>query len=119
MVQQVIMFLKGQSKSLLRRLTEEMEREAESQNFERAIELRERYRAIEQSLSEQKITSRRLENDDIIGMNCSKDICAFTVMKRRDGKIIGKNDYTVAIALGNVLEQFLLLSSISQASKFQ
>jgi len=108
-VHQVIMFLKGQKKSLLVRIADEMEREAESQNFERAIELRERYRAIEQLLSEQKITSRGLENDDIIGMNCSKDICAFTVMKRREGKIIGKNDYTVHIALGNVLEQFLLL----------
>jgi len=109
MVHQVIMFLKGQSKSLLGRIADEMEQEARNQNFERAIELRERYRAIEHLLSEQKITSRGLENDDIVGMNCSKDICAFTVMKRREGKIIGKNDYTVHITLGNVLEQFLLL----------
>jgi excinuclease ABC subunit C len=109
MVHQVIMFLRGHNRSLLRRIGDEMEREAESQNFERAIELRERYRAIEHLLSEQKITSTRLENDDIIGMNCSKDTCAFTVMKRREGKIIGKNDYTVHVTLGNVMEQFLLL----------
>jgi excinuclease ABC subunit C len=109
MVNQVVMFLKGQNSSLLGRIEEEMRLEAEKQNFERAIELRERYRAIEHLLSEQKITSRGLENDDIIGMSCSKDICAFTVMKRREGKIIGKNDYTVHITLGNVLEQFLLL----------
>jgi excinuclease ABC subunit C len=108
MVHQVVMFLKGQNKSLLGHIAEEMEQEAGKQNFERAIELRERYRAIEHLLSEQKITSRGHENDDIIGMNCSKDICAFTVMKRREGKIIGKNDYTVNVTLGNVLEQFLL-----------
>jgi excinuclease ABC subunit C len=109
MVHQVMMFLKGQNRSLLRRIGDEMEREAGNQNFERAIELRERYRAIEHLLSEQKITSTRPENDDVIGMNCSEDTCAFTVMKRREGKIIGKNDYTVHVALGNVMEQFLLL----------
>lgn len=109
MVHQVIMFLKGQNKSLLGRIADEMEQEADKRNFERAIELRERYRAIEHLLSEQKITSRGLENDDIIGMDCSKDTCAFTVMKRREGKIIGKNDFTAHITLGNALEQFLLL----------
>jgi excinuclease ABC subunit C len=111
MVRQVVLFLKGQSGSLLARLKEEMDQESERQNFERAIELRERYRAIEHLLSEQKITSLKGENEDILGVSFENHSYAFTVLKRRDGRIIGKNDYTVhdSAGFGDVLEQFLLL----------
>ncbi len=110
LVRQVVMFLKGQSTTLLERIRDEMEKEAERKNFEGAIELRERYRAIVHLLSEQKITTTRAENDDIIGMSSAEDLFAFTVLKRREGKIIGKYDYTVydSGGFGNVLEQFLL-----------
>ncbi len=109
MVAQVILFLKGQNKTLLERIKNDMETQARNQRFERAIELRERYKALTHLLSEQKITTENGGNEDIIGIAYGEDICAITVLKRRDGKIIGKNDYTVynSIGLGSVLDQFL------------
>ena len=111
MVRQVVLFLKGQSSTLLTRIREEMDQESERQNFERAIELRERLRAVQNLLSEQKITSVKGENEDVLGASFEGNSYAFTVLKRRDGKIIGKNDYTVhdSAGLGDVLEQFVLL----------
>jgi len=111
MVRQVVLFLKGQNTTLLERIKEEMEQEAQRQNFERAIELRERYRAVQHLLSEQKMTTPKGEDEDIIGASFEGDTYAFTVLKKRKGKIIGKNDYTVhdSAGLGDVLEQFLLL----------
>jgi excinuclease ABC subunit C len=86
-----------------------MEGQARNQRFERAIELRERHNALTHLLSEQKITTEAGGNEDIIGIAYGEDICTITVLKRRDGKIIGKNDYTIydAIGLGSVLEQFI------------
>jgi excinuclease ABC subunit C len=109
MVAQVTLFLKGQNKTLLGRIKNDMETQARNQRFERAIELRERYKALTHLLSEQKITTEAGGNEDIIGIAYGEDICAITVLKRRDGKIIGKNDYTVhdSIGLWSVLDQFL------------
>jgi excinuclease ABC subunit C len=111
MVRQVILFLRGQSSTLLEVVEEEMKNEARRQNYERAIELRERYRAIEHLLAEQKITTMAGENEDILGVSFEDNTYAFTVMRKRKGMIIGKNDYTVhdRVGLGDVLEQFLLL----------
>jgi excinuclease ABC subunit C len=109
MVAQVILFLKGHNNTLLERIKNDMEAQAKNQRFERAIELRERYKALTHLLSEQKITTEAGGNEDIMGIAYGEDICTITVLKRRDGKIIGKNDYTVydSIGLGSVLDQFL------------
>ncbi len=109
LVNQVILFLKGQQNHLLTHIKSEMQREAQSQRFENAIVLKERYYALMNLLREQKINTIKGENEDIIGIAQVMDTYNITVLNKRAGKIIGKRDYMVENSIGkkNVLEQFL------------
>lgn len=109
LVHQVVLFLKGQNTYLLNHLKREMEKEAKDQRFEQAISLRERYLALKKILEEQKMTTDRGENEDIIGLANWDETYSFVVLVKRDGKIIGKRDYRIKnwFSKGEVLEQFL------------
>jgi len=110
-VHQVILFLKGQNTTLLRHIKNEMKKEAKNKRYEQAIQLRERYEALKHLLEEQKITTNPAENEDIIGISHEGGMYTFTVLVKRNGKIIGKRDYTVKNGASSceVLEQFLSL----------
>ncbi|MFW6181025.1 MAG: excinuclease ABC subunit UvrC, partial [Spirochaetota bacterium] len=109
LVDQVILFLKGRSDVLLTRIRDEMERESGARNYEQALRLRERYRALERLTEEQKITTAGGEDEDIVGVAGQEGIWVVTVMSRRRGKITGKFDYTVRGGTDEqaVLEQFM------------
>ncbi|MBA7618409.1 UvrABC system protein C [subsurface metagenome] len=109
LVEQVILFLKGQNTQLLTQIKREMEKEAQNRKFEKAIQLRERYTALKTLLEDQKITTGRGENEDIFGIANINENFNVTVLIKREGKIIGKSDYTIKNRTGeeDVLEQFL------------
>ena len=109
LVEQAVLFLKGQNTQLLSYIKKEMEKDAHNLEFEKAIQLRERYTALKKILEDQKITTRGKENEDIFGIAHAGEISNVTVLIQRDGKIIGKSDFTVRNLSGNgdVLEQFL------------
>lgn len=109
LIDQVVLFLKGQNTRLLGAIRMEMLKAARERRYERAIQLRERYRAIKSVLDDQKITSMKGENEDIFGTAQAGETCCVTLLLRRDGKIVGKRDFVVEEALGeeHVLEQLL------------
>ncbi len=109
LVDQVILFLKGQNSQLLTYMKKEMLNEAQNRRFEQAIQLRERYNALKNLLEDQKITTSGGENEDIVGIANINDTYSITVLIKREGKIIGKRDYIIKNSIGNeeVLEQFL------------
>jgi excinuclease ABC subunit C len=111
LVDQVVLFLKGQNTQLLGAIKKEMLRESREKRFERAIQLRERYRAIRTVLDDQKITSMKGENEDIFGVAQAGEACCVTLLTRRDGKIVGKRDFVIEGGTGeeDVLDQFLSL----------
>jgi len=109
LVNQVVLFLKGQSDILLQELKKDMDREAQNQRFEKAIRLRDMYLAIKKIMEEQKITSIREENEDIIGIEEENNFFSVVVFIKRNGKIIGKKDYQISggTSRQDVLEQFI------------
>ena len=111
LVDQVVLFLKGRNADLLKNIKKEMLLESREKKFERAIQLRDRYNAVEAILGDQKITSLKGENEDIVGIAAAGDRCCVTVLSRRDGKIIGKRDFLLGSGTGeqDVVEQFLVL----------
>jgi len=94
-VDQVVLFLKGRSDQLLNHVKEEMKEASEQKNFERAIVLRERYRALVHLQSEQKITTPDDANEDFVGIGRGESIHVLTVLVKRKGSITGKRDFTL------------------------
>jgi excinuclease ABC subunit C len=109
LVEQAVLFLKGQSTQLLTHVKKEMLKSAQDRRFEQAINLRERYKALQNLLEDQKINTLRAENEDIFGIAAVNDTYNVTVLIKRDGKIIGKRDFTIRNSMDEkeVLEQFL------------
>jgi len=109
LVDQVILFLKGQNSQLLTRIKREMEEAAEKKNFEKAIYLRDRYTALNKILEDQKVSTGGGEDEDIFGIANSGDSYYVTILIKRDGKIIGKRDFAVENRSGeeDVLGHFL------------
>ncbi len=111
LVDQVVLFLKGQNQKLVSRIKRQMEYEAKNRKYEQAMQSRDRLRALEHLLEEQKMTTGAGENEDFIGIANGDDTCTVTVLVKRNGKMTGKRDYTIKQGNGlqQVLEQFLPL----------
>jgi excinuclease ABC subunit C len=109
LVHEVVLFLRGQHSELLNRLKEQMQQEADKKRFERALLLRERYHAIEDLLGEQKVTTPGKENEDIIGIAQHGHTYSIVLLKKRNGRIIGKEDWIVQSDMSQetALEEFL------------
>jgi len=109
LVEHVILFLEGNNKQLLRKLKKNIEQDAKNQKFEQAIKLRERYKALKNILEEQKITTLKNEDEDIIGLDNNDIKYTIVVLIKREGKIIGKKNYDIESEMGKdeVLGQFL------------
>ena len=109
LVNQAVLFLKGRKADVLKEIETEMGKEAKNLQFEKAIQLRERYMAIKNILKEQKVFSSSAENEDIMGIADEGNLCVITLIMKRSGKIIGKKSYTFEIEIGleEILEQFL------------
>jgi excinuclease ABC subunit C len=95
LVDQVILFLKGQNAQLLTWVKQEMEEAAEKRNFEKAIYLRDRYTALRKILEDQKVSTAGGENEDIFGIANSGDVYNVTILLKRNGAIVGKRDFVV------------------------
>ena len=111
MVDQVILFLKGKEKKLINIVKKEMEDASKRRNFEHAIELRDRLKALEAIMEEQKITSTNNESEDIIATCSDENITHASILIKRKGKIIGLKDFDYKTKLDEIesFEQFLEL----------
>ncbi|MBN2322341.1 MAG: excinuclease ABC subunit UvrC [Spirochaetes bacterium] len=109
LVHEVVLFLRGCNGELLNRLKEQMQQEASNKRFERALILRERYRALKDLLGEQKVTTPGMENEDIVGISRHGRTYSIVLLKKRSGRIIQKADWIVQSDMGpeTALEEFL------------
>lgn len=102
-------FLKGRGDKLLKQLKEDMDRFSRSMEFERAIQYREQIKAIENSMKTQ--VTEVLKNIDEDVFVCRKDgnILFLTILKIRDGKIIGINNLKIDVFIDDdiLVESFL------------
>ena len=90
MIDDVVAFLEGRTVEVRRRLRERMETASDSLDFERAAELRNAIRWLEQL--EQPAAVERVGggNADAVGFARDGDDAAVTVLRVRDGKLVGQ-----------------------------
>lgn len=93
MIEQVILFLEGKDKVLVNNLKTQMQRRAEALDFESAALLRDQIKRVERALERQRITSSKLEDQDVIGLARDESMAEIHVIFVRGGKVIGRKDF--------------------------
>ncbi len=93
MVDQMVRFLNGKTRDLIKILSREMQEFAEAQKFEEAARLRDRIQAIEHYTDAQKVVFHDLSDKDILAVASEEDHACGVVFKVRDGKMIGRQHF--------------------------
>ncbi|MGI6031046.1 MAG: excinuclease ABC subunit UvrC [Eubacteriales bacterium] len=109
----VIDFIEGDTKEILRQLQQRMEEAAEALEFEKAAQLRDRIRSIQQLGDRQKVYSARESDVDILATYENGGKVCLTVLFIRYGKLLDKDcfffsseDFAEEGALAQFIRQF-------------
>lgn len=93
MINQLILFLEGKDKTLLKNLKIQMQKRADALDFESAARLRDQIRHVGRALEHQRITSSKLADQDVIGLARDAGLAEIQVIFVRGGKVIGRKDF--------------------------
>jgi excinuclease ABC subunit C len=112
-VDQMVGFLDGKSDSVLKDMRHDMEEAAESLEFERAADLRDRIRAAERVVTQQQIVYSSIDDEDVIGVHHEGPYSAVQVFLVRGGRLIGREHF-VLDAHGEATEAEIVWSFVVQ-----
>ena len=90
-MEQAVRLLEGKFQEVGNELLAEMEQAAEDLRFERAAELRDRYKAIELLGKRQKVLSGSLADTDVVGFHRGEAKSCFVVLHFVDGELAAKD----------------------------
>ncbi len=97
MIQQVILFLRGQNKTLMVKLRKEMAAASLALRFEEAASLRDRIGRIEGALERQRVTSTRMKDQDVLGVvraqKAMEEWATLQVLFVRGGRVTGQKAF--------------------------
>ncbi len=95
LIQQVELFLSGKQSELLKQIQVQMQKYADSEQFEKAAKMRDSYLDLQKTLERQKIVYENTKlNEDIIAVIYEDGILAIVIMMIREGRLIDKKDFT-------------------------
>lgn len=110
-VKELCLFLEGKHEDLVERLRRRMEEAAENLQFERAAEIRDQIRAVEQVVEKQKIISPGLEDLDAIAFARGGDETVVQVFFIRQGKLLGRDQFILSgtgeMTEGEIMQAFV------------
>ena len=111
---QIVDFLEGRQEPIAADLRRDMEAHSEALRFEQAAAARDKLRAVERTMEQQKMAAFSRAEHDVVGMAREEDEACIQVMQVRNGKLIGREhfivegarDVTDAEVLGSFLQQY-------------
>ncbi len=111
---QIVDFLDGRQEPIARQLQREMRAHSEALRYEQAAVARDKLRAVERTMEQQKMAAFSRAEHDAIGMAREEDEACVQVMQVRTGKLIGREHFIVegardvsdAEVLGSFLQQY-------------
>ncbi len=106
-VAEVIAFLAGKSNKLEQAIEKKMWQAAQSENFERASHLRDQLMALRDIQRHQEMVFREPVRCDVIGLASTDSTAVASLFKVREGKLIGKENYTFSITQGTTRTEIL------------
>jgi excinuclease ABC subunit C len=113
-IDQIVDFLEGKQEPIAAQLRREMTDHSESLRFEQAAAARDKLRAVERTMEQQKMAAFSRAEHDVIGFAQAEDDACVQVMQVRNGKLIGREHFVVEGArdveadevLGSFLQQY-------------
>src|SRR5471032_3122569 len=112
LIDQVIEFLSGDDRPIIRRLEQQMREAAAAERFEDAARYRNRLAAIERLSERQAVERKSIGTIDVIGVAGSAERAAVQFFHLREGRMVDRYAFHLENAageeLGEVLEQFCL-----------
>lgn len=112
-VDEVILFLKGRTPELIRKIRAEMEEAVQRLAFEEAAQLRDRMHAMEMTLEKQRAVTRDLYDRDIIQMATVGSLTMINILSIRGGYLQGSRNFDIPETLSDPAE---LLSGVIRQS---
>lgn len=94
-IRQVVEFLGGKGRQVVRRLESVMKEAAAAQDFERAALYRDRVAALNHVLERQQAKSEMLGSTDVIGMARTPALATIQVLLTRDGVLAERRSFTL------------------------
>ena len=94
-IQEVIEFLDGKHEAVIKKLEEEMCKEAENLHFEKAAELRDKVQYVKRISEKQKMLNASMEDQDVIAFAKAHDEALVQVFFIRAGKLVGREHFRV------------------------
>ena len=110
-IDQIVDFLEGKQEPIAAQLRREMEGHSDALRFEQAATTRDKLRAVERTMEQQKMAAFSRAEHDVVGMAREEDEACIQVMQVRNGKLIGREHFIVEgardVTDGEVLGSFL------------
>ncbi|MDM8518019.1 excinuclease ABC subunit UvrC [Desulfobacterales bacterium HSG16] len=105
MVKEIILFLKGRTSALVKKIRAQMMEAAKEEDFELAASLRDKMFALEKTLEKQSVVSSDFIDRDVIGVAESHNFSVIILLSIRAGYLTGSRHFTFAqtIASGSEL----------------
>ncbi|MDQ2674822.1 MAG: excinuclease ABC subunit UvrC, partial [Chloroflexota bacterium] len=111
---QIVDFLDGRQEPIAADLKREMEAHSDALRFEQAAATRDKLRAVERTMEQQKMAAFSRAEHDVIGLAQTEDEACIQVMQVRNGKLIGREHFIVEgardagahLVLGSFLQQY-------------
>ena len=92
-VKEVVLFLKGRTPDLLKKIKQEMISAANVHDFEKAAVLRDKMFALEQTLEKQVAVTNDFKDRDVLGIERSDENSMLTILFIRSGFLIGTRNF--------------------------
>ena len=94
-IEQIVDFLEGKQEPIAAQLRGEMETHSEALRFEQAAAARDKLRAVERTMEQQKMAAFSRAQHDVIGMAAEENEACLQVLQVRNGKLIGREHFIV------------------------
>ncbi len=112
-VDEVMLFLRGKKDELVSRLKGRMLERAQAEQFEAAAQLRDSIRAVERTLSSQRVVQEDFVDQDVFGLHREGDVAYAVVLFVRAGKLVGRRafrerdqEFSDGEVMGNIVQQY-------------
>jgi excinuclease ABC subunit C len=105
-INEIVRFLKGDTKEVLNKLKTEMDKASSQMFYEKAIEYRDMIRHIESTTEKQIININDFKDRDAISFAYSEDDISIQILKMRSGKIVD-HDQIVFAYVGDYMDSVL------------
>ncbi|NNL42380.1 MAG: excinuclease ABC subunit UvrC [Desulfobacterales bacterium] len=109
-VKEVVLFLKGRTTDLIRKVKKEMINAADNQNYETAAALRDKIFSLEKTVEKQVVVATDFMDRDIIGIASSNELSLITILIVRGGFLLGTRNFTFSETLstpGEIIGLFI------------